>query len=127
MAGVLVTHTWQGDASRQEQVYLGPTSATYEFATIKTGRRTRNEDYTVQVVIDIMTPTDWGPESETRAFALAADIENMLADDPQVGLSATMPTLRVLVAGLEQNSGPIDPAGIGTRVTLTLQVQSRLN
>lgn len=127
MADVLVTHVWQGNGDEQEHVYLGATSATYDYATIRSGRRTRDEDYTVQVIIDVADPTDWGPASETRAFALAADVESMLADDPTVGLSASMPTLRVHVVGLEQTSGALDPSGIGSRIVLTLQAQSRLN
>lgn len=126
LAAVLVTHVWQGQADKQEHIYLGNTSADIEFATIRAGRKKREEDYTVQVIIDVDAPTDWGPTSETRAFVLSAEVDDMLADDPAIGLAATHPTLRMHVSHLEQSSGALDPAGIGTRIILTISVQSRL-
>lgn len=126
LTDVLVKHVWQGDAAEQEQIYLGNTSADLDFATIRAGRKKREEDYTIQVIIDVETPTDWGPASETRAFVLAGDVDNMLADDPAIGLAGTYPTLRMHVSHLEQSSGGLDPSGIGTRITLTISVQSRL-
>lgn len=127
LTGVLVTRIWQGDAEEQERIYLGNTSATYEYATLRAGRRTREEDYTIQVIIEVDDPEEWGPASEDRAFVLAADVESMLSDDPGVGLTASMPTLRAHVRDLEQTSGAIEPSGVGTRITLTIQVNSRLN
>lgn len=123
---VLVAHVWQGQADKQEHIYLGNTSADLEFATIRSGRKKREEDYTVDIVIDVEIPTDWGPSSETRAFALAAEVDDMLADDPAIGLAATIPTLRMHVSHIEQSSGALDPGGIGTRIVLTISVQSRL-
>lgn len=126
LAAVLVTRVWQGDAGKQEQIYLGNTTADIDFATIRAGRKKREEDYTVQLIIDVEIPTDWGPASETRAFVLAGEVDDMLADDPAIGLAATYPTLRMHVSHLEQASGALADGGIGTRITLTLSVQSRL-
>lgn len=126
LAGVLVTPVWQGDAATQEQMYLGKTSADLDFATIRAGRKKREEDYAVDLVIDVERPDDWGPDSEERAFALAAEVDDLVADDPAIGLGATLPTLRIHVSHLEQTSGALAEGGIGTRITLTLSVQSRL-
>lgn len=126
MADVLVTHVWQGQAAEQVHIYLGATSADFDFATIRAGRKKREEDYSFQLIIDVDAPEDWGPASEAAAFTFAGDVDNMLADDPALGLAATYPTLRMHVSHLEQISGPLDPGGVGTRITLTISVQSRL-
>lgn len=126
MKDVAVTHVWQGQADEQQRVYLGNTSADLAFATIRAGRKKREEDYTIQLIIDVEDPTDWGPASEARAFELAGDVDDLLAADPALGLSATLPTLRIHVSHLEQASGALENAGLGTRITLTLSVQSRL-
>ena len=70
---------------RKELVVLGKTSdAEHEDVALKTGRRTREETYRTQVSITVTskhTPT----LAETRAVAILAEIEDLLADDPIVG------------------------------------------
>jgi len=124
--GVLVTHFWQGQADEQEALYLGSTSSDEEWVTLRAGRKAREETYRIQIHIRAWKPGFWDATNETRIFALIAEVDNLLADDPAIGLSATLPTLRILLASYEVKPVALDPAGIGAEATLSLEVHSRL-
>lgn len=124
---VSVTHMWQGQADEQEAMFLGNTTITNEWATIRAGRKTRDETYQIQLMIHVHVPGDWGPAAETRMFVLIAEVEDLVAADPTLGLSATLPTLRVLVATSEVRPIVLDAGGIGAEATLTLEAKCRLS
>lgn len=124
--GVLVTHFWQGQADEQEAVYLGNTTLQNDWATLRAGRKTREETYQIGLHIRVFTPGFWDATNETRIFALIAEVENLVADDPAIGLSATLPTLRILVGNVTVDPLTVDPAGIGLEAVITLEVRNRL-
>jgi hypothetical protein len=127
LAGVTTTYFWQGDADTQEAIYLGTTTITNDWVTMRSGRKAREEAYRIQLHLRAFKPTDWGPTAEARAFAIIAEIENLVADDPSIGLSATMPTLRLLITDMTVEPVLLDPGGIGAQATLTIEARNRLS
>ena len=123
---VAVTHFWQGDANPQEAIYLGNTTLENDWATVRAGRKTRDELYRIQVHIRSLKPNDWGPTAETRVFALLAEIEDLIANDPAIGLSATFPTLRIIITEAVVTPVLLDPGGIGAEAVVTLEARNRL-
>jgi hypothetical protein len=126
LAGVQITHVWPGDAAdTQEAMWLGRThSGADQYVELRAGRKPRDEEYTVDLYIWVADPTQWGAASETRAFALMAEVENMVADDPTLGGGVGITS--ALVASWEQDSGAIDPAGVGTQIRIGIDVEACL-
>jgi hypothetical protein len=124
--GVTVTHFWQGDADTQEAIYLGNTTLNNEWVVLRAGRKPREEEYRIVLHVRCMTPGEWGPAAETRIFALLAEVENLVADDPAIGLAATYPTLRMIIAEMTVDPVVLEPGGIGAVATLTIEVHNRL-
>lgn len=95
---VPVTYAWPGPDTAPECVFLGPHPATADLridvssqiATVKAGRKQRQEEYTVRVTVWTFRPELTSADAqicEERAFALAVAVENILADDPKLGLA----------------------------------------
>jgi len=125
--GVTVTHFWQGDADTQEAIYLGNTTLENEYPVIRSGRKPREETYRIQLHIRSLKPTDWGPTAEVRAFEMIAEVEDLIAEDPAIGLSGTFPTLRLLITDATVEPVLLDPGGIGAQATLTIEARNRLS
>lgn len=98
---VPVAYAWSPDAE-DEMVFLGrrdedgPTwtsRMTHDIATIKAGRKHRDENYTVELTVWTYRP-DVAPadanEVDARAFELVEEVENVLADDPRLGLDSIL-------------------------------------
>lgn len=92
------TYAWPGPATQPECVFLGPNPQTADLRldlssdipTIKAGRKARQEDYTVRTTIWQWRPdltSDGASTVEAAAFTLAALLEDVVANDPQIGLT----------------------------------------
>lgn len=88
MAATQTTYSHPGDARENESIYLGEVRGSSEIPTVRAGRKARQERYTLDVWIDLDAV---GPDADTasaRAWALFGELEDILADDPTVGLGA---------------------------------------
>lgn len=88
LAQVQVSYSHPGDAREDESVYLGEIRGSSEIPTVRTSRKKREERYTLDVWIDVDAV---GPDAQTaseRAWTLFGELEDILADDPTVGLTA---------------------------------------
>lgn len=87
---VQVVRHWPGPATEAEGVYIGDVKGVSEIDSIKTGRQHRKERYTVTIVVQTFyagaTSAD-ADDSEDRAYALMAFVENAVAADADVGAS----------------------------------------
>lgn len=94
---VEVFYAWPGPSTPSECVFIGRypdleddvVSVTSEIATIKAGRKQRTETYAVPVTIWSFRPdltAEKAEEAEARAFELMEAVEDVLADDPTLGL-----------------------------------------
>jgi len=95
----------------------------HEFATMRPGRKTRNERYLLLINIrakrDGIEPT----AAEERAFELLAEVEDLISEDPGIGLGD--PTIRIHMQEFEMDSYTEDP-GWACMIVAKLLVEARL-
>lgn len=95
------TYSWPGPTTADRCGFLGPhpatadirLDATQQIPTIKAGRKQRQEDYTVRVTVWSFRPdlnVEAAATCEADAFAIFDSIEDVLADDPRIGLAPTV-------------------------------------
>lgn len=90
LSAVQTSYSHPGDPHEHEAVYLGEVRGASEVATIRAGRKARQERYTLDVWIDLDAV---GPDAQTaseRAWALFGELEDILADDPTVGVAGVL-------------------------------------
>lgn len=106
------------EAMRRTAVYLGPAVENdVSLATIKEGRRTRDESYRVIVRL-VVAHERTGALSEAAAVALLGHVEDVLADDHTLGVDG------VLWASISQTSMDTWWGGDGLLVTV---IDARIN
>lgn len=132
---VPVTYAWPGPKTESKSVFLGNHPATQdirldgssEIPTIKAGRKQRQEDYTLRVTVWSFRPdltSDGAEACETEAFGIFGDIDDELADDPQIGLASTV-VQAVTVASYSSTLFPFQ-SGWACELAVDLRVQARL-
>lgn len=111
-----------------DNIYLGRVlHARSTIPVMRANRKKREEEYLLEVHFECFTGGDNGADAETRAFALLATLENILANDPQLGLGATEPTLRCHLDGWELKTDfDMTREGWGCKLSSTVQVETRL-
>lgn len=86
LSGVPVFRSWPGPEAAPEMIVFGSVDwDTYEIATIKAGRKHRQEEYGIEFELYVFGEPGSSPAdpaaAEDRALALLAAMENALADD----------------------------------------------
>jgi len=94
LPGIAVTRTRPRLAElEREHIWLEPrATGRHEIAAIKAGRKPRQESYTLTAVVSVLDQDESdGPEvAEARALVLLSEIEDVLADDPRLGLAGAI-------------------------------------
>lgn len=85
--GTQVVYSHPGDALEPEAVFLGDVRGTSEVPTSRAGRLARHERYTLDVWISVVADGATAEAAETRAYALLAKLEDVLADTATLGLA----------------------------------------
>lgn len=122
LPAVQVSYGSKGDEAETDTIWIGQAQGRFEIPTMKAGRKSRDEDYTVDVWI---TAIDFGgsiSDVETTAFSYLAELEDILADTP--GLVAG--TIAALVTDWECESYNLQE-GAGATLKATVGVNARLN
>lgn len=130
---VQVAYAWPGASTRDESVFLGRhpetadirLDATSDIPTLKAGRKQRQENYDVEFTVWVFRP-DLHPDDakicHVRAFEILDDLEDELADDPQLGL----PSIQLAkMTDLVQILWPFE-TGWSCELVATLEVRARL-
>lgn len=81
-----VAYSHPGEAAENNTVFLGDATVRHELATMRAGRRTRDESWSIDVWV---LATADGPDAQTaseQAWTLVAAVENTLANDASAGL-----------------------------------------
>lgn len=130
---VHVDYSWSPNVE-DEAVFLGrrdedgpvwSSVLTHDIATIKAGRKWRDENYTVELTVWTHRP-DVSPtaanEVEERAFELVEKVEDVLANDPTLGLDVIQ---WAKVASIDAAGRALDGGWFVTCV-ITVEVQARL-
>lgn len=130
-----VTYAWPGPSTQHEAVFLGRhpdlddirLDVTHEIPTVKAARKQRSETYEIPMTVWTFRPDldAKGAETcETRAFAILDPIEDVFADDPTIGLAATVVNW-VRVARIASTLFPFHK-GWACELVVTVEVQARL-
>lgn len=128
LAGVQVSAVWPGkESTEQESVWLGDARGRRDYPVVRAGRKPRDETYTLDVFIQVLRPESWDPSAETRAFELFAELEDAIAADPAIGLSATLPTLVLGAGAFTLANGVLDPGGWGALIRAEVEARARLS
>lgn len=124
LSGVQVARRWPGPSTADEGIYLGDARGRTTPRALKTGRQRRTETAQVEIIIQTLrsahTPLD-ADDSEDRAFALLAELEGALADDPDVSSSIEWTDELAYV----EETIPLE-RGWATRLTVTVSLNARL-
>lgn len=121
---VQVSRHWPGPATEHEGIYIGDVSGSSEIDSMKTGRQRRRERYTVTIVCQTFyagaTSAD-ADDSEDRAFALMAHVENAVAADADIAATVKWSE----ITGWDAETVPFE-RGFATRITLELRCTAHL-
>src|SRR5262245_45563541 len=86
LSGVQVTYSWPGDdVAQRERVFTGRSQAEHAQASLRSGRRFRNEAATFDVLIQVESLNQTIEQTEQRAVALGLEVEECVADNKYLG------------------------------------------
>ena len=121
---VQVAYTEPGESMRRECVYLGDIDSGSQVPeSFSTGTRRRIEDFNLDVFVAVQgKPT--ASSAETRAVALANVIDDVVANDPQLGGLASLTFCEIDGMSMVTNEAGID--GPHCVVTVRIHAQARL-
>jgi hypothetical protein len=86
LGGVQVSYGHPSAALVERQVvYVGDVQMDYSVPVMRAGRQPRQEEFTVEVIVNVAPARGEPSEAEAEAFALLAAVEDVVADDPTLG------------------------------------------
>lgn len=126
LSDVDVAYSFHGNLAI-EHVYLGDIEiADTEPKHLTPGRKVREENFEIPVVIKTGTYAMDARESEARAGEIAGHIEDLIADDPHIlNDEATNGIRWCLVSAYEMANYPLE-TGYESYIMLTVTVRTRL-
>lgn len=124
LAGVQVVRAHPGQAIEPEAVYLGAARGSDEIPVIRAGRKKRHESYTLDVFFDVVADGPDDQEASERAWTLFGELEDLLADDPSLGL--TQPFWAVVGEWTEALFFDDARQGFGSLLRAAVKIESRL-
>jgi hypothetical protein len=85
-----ISYGHPGEAMDRESVFLGQARGSHTLATVRAGRRTRDEEYTIDVWVATTAAGPTPQEASERAWTLAAALEDICANDATLGLAGVI-------------------------------------
>lgn len=119
-----VDYADQGDTARRERCYMGNVQThNSEPAGMRADKRRRHEKYDLSVWVEVI-----GHESaqacEARAFAIAALVDDIVADEPKLDGVAGLTFIRM--DGLEVNTTEVAGEGPRCEIEISLYAEGNL-
>src|SRR3990167_726235 len=111
--------------------WFGKTSADTGFTHIQAGRKRRQEDYILELNIQVIGEGNEQDETDDEAFAYLTAIDELIADDPSIGMTqgvASDDTPRILyseIDGWEQTIGIIENVGTACLIEIRIAVSAQ--
>ena len=125
MAGVKISFADPGENALKENVWLGRIyDNEHDPVALKAGRRRREENFTLEIYVDVGGTRLTPERCETRALELGLLIEEYLADNPKLD-GAVDGLLFAVVSGMELFTSQTTD-GPYTRHTVSVDVKARL-
>lgn len=109
---------------KNECIFLGHAQGEKTVPVMRAGRKKTDEEYTVQVIVEVKGEGLTQLAADTRCMELFGEVEDVFADDPNIGLGSDI--FWAQVVGWEQIGGSTG-TGHGCRVEVDVAVKARLN
>lgn len=122
-----VQRAWShpGKVLGRESIYFGSVTGSHEIRALRAGHKPRDETYDLEVLVAVHKVGGTVEAAEARAFELLAEIEDVLADDAQIGLGPAVHWARFGEIR-EVDTGPYDK-GNACVIAFTINVRARLD
>lgn len=102
LSGVQVKYGRPADNQlERECVYVGDVTGSSRVPTMRAGRKPREETYSVEVVVAVLMLEGEVTEAEARAFTLLTEVEDVVADDPTLGIAAATGFFQATAGGFD--------------------------
>lgn len=126
--GVQVEPAWPGPDAQREMIFLADDVPAWdlEIPNIKSGRKQRQETYTLTLEVWVFAPSLRPPDAQVakdRAVELADLIDDILADDPKLN---NLDGVQRIVVTSGSRSLVAFEKGWGCQVTRGIEVHARL-
>lgn len=124
LAQIQVAYQHPGDAREADSIYLGEVRRDSSIPTLRAGRKTREERFTIDVWVDCAGDGPTAQTASERAWGYVGELEDILADDPSLGLTAPF---RVVGTSGDENLF-FDEArrGFGSLIRVGVECETRL-
>lgn len=110
----------------RECVYVGDVTGLQRIPVAKgTGRKTRQEDYSIEVVVAVLMLEGETTDAEARAFTLLAEVEDVVADDSTLGLATNVGYFAASTGSLDM-AADVTAEGPACVLRLNVDCQARL-
>lgn len=123
-SAVQVAYSHPGQAIEAESVYLGAARGSDNIPVVRVGRKKRQESYILDVFFDVVADGPTSQEASERAWTLFGELEDLLADDPSLGLA--QPFWAVLGDWTETLFFDDARQGFGSLLRAGVQIEARL-
>lgn len=88
LAGLQIEYAWPGDEAQRECIWGGgDVEWTSDQANLREGRKTLDEEFTLDLAIDVFLEGGTQAAADRRTLALYAELEAAVADDHRLGIA----------------------------------------
>lgn len=124
LGGVQVSYSWPGEVkTERKSVWFAEATADIEQASIRSGRRRRDERIQLKAIIEVIGFGRSQEEADEIAVDILTEIETGLADDVFADMSDIVEW--IVPTNWTRTQGALD-TGHGSRFELTLEVAARI-
>ena len=125
LAGVQVTYGRPADAQlERECVWVGDATGTHRVPVMAAGRKRRQEDYSIEVICWVAKTHGLISAAEARCFELLGEVEDVVADDPTLGLASNVGYFQATAGSFDTASDL--PGGPAAVINLSIACSARL-
>ena len=126
-ANTIVDYAYSGKSDGQSRQYIwgGKCTFQHDYAALTAGRKPREEVLVVELHLSVYKPGGTFQDTDASAVALGLVVENLFANDPQLGGAITGLRYAGIQGGEMDNS--MDDEGVETHMTYHVMFKSRLS
>jgi hypothetical protein len=125
-ANTFIDYAWLGKNDEANRNYLWGGKATFEqdYSALTSSRKPRDEVLTIELHLSVYLPGGTCDVTDAAAVAIGLAVENLIANDPQLGGAVTGLRYAGVQGGEMDNSA--DDDGVETHMTYRVLFKSRL-
>ena len=124
LSGIQIEPAWPGNDAQDESMFLTFARVESEIASMRAGRKARNEDPRIGLTI-IAQMHDSPSAARTRAYELFGEVEDALAEDPTLG--GVDGLLWATIDRHESETFGVDASTARSIIEVEITTKSRLN